>query len=124
MREVGLDIYGSVLIAREQDIKRRPEMIRAYVEGTMEGLRYSRDHPDEALSILLKLKPELDRELTRTQIRNGVNEIFIPPESVALGYGYMKPDVMEKTVRVTNEFFDVAGKVAAGSVYTNRFIRQ
>jgi hypothetical protein len=36
----------------------------------------------------------------------------------------MKPDVMEKTVRITNEFFDVAGKVAPGTVYTNEFIRK
>jgi hypothetical protein len=90
----------------------------------MEGLRYTRDHQDEALTVLLKLKPELDRELTRTQIKNGVDEIFIPPESAASGYGYMKPDVMEKTVRITNEFFEVAGKVAVGSVYTNQFIRK
>jgi NitT/TauT family transport system substrate-binding protein len=102
----------------------RPEIIRAYVEATMEGLRYTRDHQDEALTVLLKLKPELDRELTRTQIKNGVEEIFIPPESLASGYGYMKADVMEKTVRITNEFFDVAGKVAAGGVYTNQFIRK
>jgi len=46
MRDSGLDIYGSALIAKEEDIKRRPEMIRAYVEGTMEGLRYTRDHQD------------------------------------------------------------------------------
>jgi NitT/TauT family transport system substrate-binding protein len=124
MREVGLDIYGSALVVREDDIRRRPEIIRAYVEATMEGLRYTRDHQDEALTVLLKLKPELDRELTRTQIKNGVDEIFIPPESAASGYGYMKPDVMEKTVRITNEFFEVAGKVAVGSVYTNQFIRK
>jgi len=83
MRDSGLDIYGSALIAKEEDIKRRPEMIRAYVEGTMEGLRYTRDHQDEALKILLKLKPELDKELTRIQIKNGVEEVFIPAESVA-----------------------------------------
>jgi NitT/TauT family transport system substrate-binding protein len=124
MRDAGLDIYGSVLIVKEDDIKRRPEMIRAYVEGTMEGLRYTRDHQEEALRILLKLKPELDKELTRVQIKNGVEEVFIPAESVASGYGYMKPDVMEKTVRITNEFFEVAGKVAAGAVYTNQFIRK
>ncbi len=124
MRDAGLDIYGSGLVAREEDIKRRPEMIRAYVEGTMEGLRYTRDHPEEALKILLKLKPELDAELTRIQLRNGIEEVFIPPESLAFGYGYMKPDVMEKTVTITNDFFDVAGKVAAGSVYTNQFIRK
>jgi NitT/TauT family transport system substrate-binding protein len=124
MRDAGLDIYGSALIAKEEDIKRRPEMIRAYVEGTMEGLRYTRDHQDEALRILLKLKPELDRELTRIQIKNGVEEVFIPPESLASGYGYMKPDVMEKTVKITNEFFDVAAKVAPAGVYTNQFIRK
>ena len=124
MREAGLDIYGSALIVKEEDIKRRPEMIRAYVEGTMEGLRYTRDHQEEALGILLKHKPELDNELTRIQIKNGVEEVFIPPESLASGYGYMKPDVMEKTVKITNEFFDVAGKVAAVGVYTNQFIRK
>ncbi|MGH7926285.1 MAG: ABC transporter substrate-binding protein [Candidatus Binatia bacterium] len=124
MRDVGLDIYGSALIAKEEDIKRRPEMIRAYVEGTMEGLRYTRDHQEEALRILLKLKPELDRELTRVQIKNGVEEVFIPAESLASGYGYMKPDVMEKTVKITNEFFEVARKVAVSGVYTNQFIRK
>src|SRR6266705_2610324 len=124
MREAGLDIYGSALIAKEEDIKRRPDMIRGYVEGTMEGLRYTRDHQEEALKILLKHKPELDKELTRIQIKNGVEEVFIPPESLASGYGYMKPDVMEKTVKITNEFFDVAGKVAAVGVYTNQFIRK
>ena len=124
MREAGLDIYGSALIVKEEDIKRRPEMIRAYVEGTMEGLRYTRDHQEEALGILLKHKPELDKELTRIQIKNGVEEVFIPSESLASGYGYMKPDVMEKTVKITNEFFDVVGKVAAVGVYTNQFIRK
>ena len=36
----------------------------------------------------------------------------------------MKPDVMEKTVKITNEFLDVAGKVSAASVYTNQTIRK
>jgi NitT/TauT family transport system substrate-binding protein len=122
MRDAGLDIYGSALVAKEDDIKRRPEMIRAYVEATMEGLKYARDHQDEALRILLKLKPELDKELTRLQIKNAVEEVFIPAESVSSGYGYMKTDAMEQTVKITNEFFDVARKVPADEVYTNQFI--
>ena len=124
MKDNGLNIYGSSLIVKEDDVKRRPEMIRAYVEGTMEGLRYSRDHLDEALEILLKQKPELDRELTRVQLKNAVEEVFIPPESVQSGFGYMKPDIMEKTVATTNEFFDVGRKVAVEEVYTNQFIKK
>ncbi|MDZ4341445.1 MAG: ABC transporter substrate-binding protein, partial [Candidatus Binatia bacterium] len=60
MKDTGLDIYGSGLIAKDEDLKRRPELVRAYVEGTMEGLRYSRDHQEESLRILLKHKPELN----------------------------------------------------------------
>lgn len=124
MKDNGLNIYGSSLIVKEDDVKRRPEMIRAYVEGTMEGLKYAREHQDEALEMLLKQKPELDRELTRIQLKNAVEEVFIPPESLESGFGYMKPDIMDKTVKTTNEFFDVGRKVAVEEVYTNQFIKK
>ena len=53
-----------------------------------------------------------------------MEEVFIPQESLEFGFGYMKPDIMEKTVRTTNEFFDVARKVAVEEVYTNQFIKK
>jgi NitT/TauT family transport system substrate-binding protein len=124
MKDTGLDIYGSGLIAKDQDIKSRPDLVRAYVEGTMEGLRYTRDHQEESLQILLKRKPELDQTLATLQLKNALTEVMLPPESVQLGLGFMKPDIMEKTVRVVNEFFDVARKVTAKEVYTNQFIKR
>jgi len=124
MKDTGLNIYGSGLIVKEEDVKRRPDMIRAYVEGTMEGLRYARDHQDEALQILLKHKPELGKELTRIQLKNAIEEVFVPPESRESGFGYMKADIMEKTVGITNEYFDGARKVSTEEAYTNQFIRK
>jgi len=124
MKDKGLNIYGSGLIVKDDDIKRRPELVRAYVEGTMEGLRYARDHQEESLEILLKLKPELNKALATVQLKNALNEVMIPPESVQVGLGYMKPEIMEKTVRITNEYFDMGRKVSTKEVYTNRFIKR
>ncbi|MFQ5849926.1 MAG: ABC transporter substrate-binding protein [Candidatus Binatia bacterium] len=124
MKDNGLNIYGSSLIVREEDVKKRPDVIRAYVEGTMEGLRYARDHQEEALQILLKHKPELKKDLTRIQLKHAVEEVFIPPESLKFGFGYMKPDIIEKTVKTTNEYFEVGRKVSSGEVYTNQFIKK
>jgi NitT/TauT family transport system substrate-binding protein len=124
MKDTGLDIYGSGLIAKDEDLKRRPELVRAYVEATMEGLRYTRDHQEESLQILLKQKPELNLPLTTLQLKNALTEVFLPPESVQVGMGFMKPDIMEKTVGVVNEFFDVGRKVTAKEVYTNQFIKR
>jgi NitT/TauT family transport system substrate-binding protein len=123
MKDTGLDIYGTGLIAKDDDLKKRPELIRAYVEGTLEGLRYTRDNQEESLKILLKHKPELDSALTTIQLKNAITEVFLPPESVNVALGYMKPEIMDKTVRVVNEYFDVARKVSAKEVYTNQFVR-
>jgi NitT/TauT family transport system substrate-binding protein len=124
MKDTGLDIYGSSLIVKDEDVKKRPDFVRAYVEGTLEGLRYARDHQEEALKILLKHKPELDPALTAVQLRNALTEVFLPLESVQVGIGYMKPDIMEKTVRITNEYFQVGRQVKAKEVYTNQFIKR
>lgn len=124
MKDTGLDIYGTSLIVKDEDIKKRPEFVRAYVEGTLEGLRYARDNQEETLKILLKHKPELDAELTTQQLKNALTEVFLPLESVQVGMGYMKPDIMEKTVKVTNEYFDVGRKVMSKEVFTNQFIKR
>ena len=124
MKDTGLDIYGTSLIVKDEDVKKRPEFVRAYVEGTLEGLRYARDHQEEALKILLKQKPELDAVLTTVQLKNALTEVFLPLESVNVGLGYMKPEIMEKTVKVTNEYFDVGHKVGAKEVFTNQFIKR
>ena len=121
MKDHGLDIYGSSLIVKDEDVKNRPNLIRAYVEGTMEGLRYARDHQKEALEILMQYKPELNKDLARIQLKHAV-QIFIPPESLESGFGYMEPDIMKKTVKTTNEYFDMGRKVTPDDVYTNIFI--
>ncbi|MBI2532409.1 MAG: ABC transporter substrate-binding protein [Deltaproteobacteria bacterium] len=124
MKDTGLDIYGTGLIVKDDDIKKRPEFVRAYVEATLEGLRYARDNQEESLKILLKHKPELEPVLTTLQLKNALTEVFLPLESVNVGLGYMKPEITEKTVKVVNEYFDVARKVSAKEVFTNQFIKR
>lgn len=124
MKDTGLDIYGTGLVVKEDDVKKRPEFVRAYVEATLEGLRYARDHQEEALKILLKHKPELDQYLVAVQLRNALTEVFLPPESIQSGLGYMRPDITEKTVKIVNEFFDVGRKVTAKEAFVNQFIKR
>ncbi|HME61779.1 MAG TPA: ABC transporter substrate-binding protein [Candidatus Binatia bacterium] len=124
MKDTGLDIYGTGLVVKEDDVKKRPEFVRAYVQATLEGLRYARDNQEEALKILLKHKPELDPYLATVQLKNALTEVFIPPESVQSGLGYMRPEITEKTVKIVNEFFDIGRKVTAKEAFNNQFIKR
>ncbi len=124
MKDTGLDIYGTGLVVKDEDVKKRPEFVRAYVEATLEGLRYARDNQEESLRILLKHKPELEPVLTTQQLKNALTEVFLPLESVNVGLGFMKPDITEKTVKIVNEFFDVGRQVTVKEVFTNQFIKR
>jgi NitT/TauT family transport system substrate-binding protein len=124
MKDTGLDIYGTGLVVKDEDVKKRPEFVRAYVEATLEGLRYARDNQEESLRILLKHKPELEPVLTTQQLKNALTEVFLPVESVNVGLGFMKPDITEKTVKIVNEFFDVGRQVTVKEVFTNQFIKR
>jgi NitT/TauT family transport system substrate-binding protein len=124
MKDSGLDIYGSGLIVKDDDIRKRPELVKAYNDATLEGLRYTRDNQEQSLQILLKRNPELDEALTTWQLKNALTEVMLPLESVNIGLGFMKKDIIEKTIRVTNEYFDVARKVSVAEVFSNQFIRR
>jgi NitT/TauT family transport system substrate-binding protein len=124
MKDTGLDIYGTGLIVKDDDLKKRPEFVRAYVEATLEGLRYARDNQEESLRILLKHKPELDQYLTTVQLKNALTEVFLPLESIQSGLGYMRPEITEKTVKIVNEYFDVGRKVTTKEVFTNQFVKR
>jgi len=50
--------------------------------------------------------------------------VFLPPESANVAIGYMKPEIMDKTVQVVNDYFDVEHKIASKEVYSNQFIRR
>ena len=86
-------------------------------------MRYARDNQKEALEILLKHKPELDPVLAAQQLKNSVTEVFLPPELGDVGMGFFKPEIMEKTVKVVNDYFDVGRKITAKEVYTTQFLK-
>lgn len=60
--------------------------------------------------------------LTAQQLKNAVTEVFLPPEFVNFGLGFINAKIMEKTAKVVNEYFDVGRKVTAKEVYTNQFL--
>lgn len=57
------DFYELVMVTSQQVAEEQPDVIDAFIEATGKGLAYTREHPDEAVDILLKAAPTLKREL-------------------------------------------------------------
>jgi len=59
------DYYTPVIVAGEDTIARRPDMVRRFMAATTKGYEYAIAHPKEAAEILLKHSPESKPELVR-----------------------------------------------------------
>ncbi|MSQ29499.1 MAG: ABC transporter substrate-binding protein [Dehalococcoidia bacterium] len=57
------DWYTPVIVANEKTIKERPDLIRKFLKATARGYDLAIANPDQAVALLLKSAPELDKGL-------------------------------------------------------------
>lgn len=58
-----LDYYTPILIANENTLKNKPDMVKKFMKATAKGYEFAMDKPEEAASILVKNAPEIDKNL-------------------------------------------------------------
>ena len=66
--DCGVDFYSNGLLAMEDFIKQKPEVTRNFVQATMEGVKYTLAHPEEAVQMLKKHQPQLDEKTAVQEI--------------------------------------------------------
>ncbi len=57
-----MDLVSNGIVTNETVIEENPDLIRKLVRGTLRGLAYTIDHPDEAFEIVREFVPEITDE--------------------------------------------------------------
>ena len=60
-----LDYYTPVIIANDDTLKNKPEMVKKFLSATEKGYRYAIENPDESAEILQKYAPDYDLEMLK-----------------------------------------------------------
>jgi ABC-type nitrate/sulfonate/bicarbonate transport system substrate-binding protein len=113
-----LDFYTPVIIASEQTIGQRPELVEKFLRAAARGYEYAIENPQEAADILLKVSPELDRELV------SASQEYLSSEyrSDAPYWGYMKREVWENYAKWLYDRDLIGGMMDVDSAFTNGFL--
>ncbi len=112
------DYYTPVLIASEQTIAERPEVVRAFLQAVSRGYMFAIENPDEAASILLEAVPELDEELVRESQR------WLSPryQADAPRWGEQRLEVWESFSNWMAQNGIIAEPIDAQAAFTNAFL--
>ena len=99
--------------AKNQDIAVR------FLRASIKGWIYCRDHPDEALKIVLENGPTLGRSHQAWQL-NEINRLIWPS---SLGVGMMDTNRWQETAEISHRY-GVIKTPADRSAYTNEFVQR
>lgn len=81
-------ILGDLLFTSETFLKKHPERLERFLAATFKGWQYVKEHPDEAVNIVLKYNPELNKEEQMKQL-NAILGLIYTGNTVPRGMGYL-----------------------------------
>jgi NitT/TauT family transport system substrate-binding protein len=117
--DYGADFYSNGIGAMEEYIKEKPEVTRNFVQATMKGLKFTLDHPKEAVGMLKKHQPQLDEDVALQEVeilRNISNAKNLKV------LGSMTKEKMQETQDLMVKYMDLKNPVPLDQAYTNDFL--
>lgn len=113
-----LDYYTPVIIANNDTLENRPELVKSFLAATEKGYKYAIENPDESAQILHKYAPDYSMDLLKTS-----------PEYLAGKYmedtdrwGEMKDSVWDNYTDFMTEYGVIDHAIPAADCYTNEFL--
>lgn len=89
------DFYELVLITSEQNAAANAEALKKFVKATEQGVKLTREKPDEVVEILLKAAPTLKKEL----VKSAVTVVAPLYQETGKAFGLQERDRWEKASR-------------------------
>ena len=120
--DYGIDIYNNGIIATEDTLNEKGDMVKAFNEAFAKAVKWSVENPDEATNMFLNSAggQAASFEIARAQFQIAIDHLLVP-EVLDHGIGSMSAGKMKMTTDLINKYFDLKKPVAVDDVYTNDF---
>ena len=120
MERVGLPVYNElVVVAREEDLRRRGAVVRRFLLALARGHEAVRRDAETGIGPLLAANRDLDRKLQEASVRETLPVFF--PEGKDLPWGWQEPSEWEAYGRWMVEN-DLLSKPPTPTSLTNEFL--
>jgi NitT/TauT family transport system substrate-binding protein len=117
--DFGADFYSNGIGAMEEYLKEKPTVARDFVQATMKGLKYTLEHPKEAVGMLKKHQPQLDVDVALQEVEI-LRDISNAKNLKVLGS--MTKEKMAATQDLMEKYMDLKNPVKIDDAFTNEYL--
>lgn len=119
--DYGVDLYGNAIVVNTAFLKEQPAAVRAWLDATYRGWKFTMENPDEAIAVLKKHVPQIDPAQYRQNL-DLVFELFKSRRYAENGIGWISEEFMCQTVKLVSTYIDVPGPVDCRKIFTNEYL--
>jgi len=112
------DYYTPVVIANEETIANRPEVVKALLKALSRGYTFAADDPGKAADILLAAVPELDADLVKAS-QDWLSQYYIADSP---RWGEQKESVWQDYTDFMVENGILPSPISTSDAFTNEFL--
>ena len=119
--DLGIRMYAYTYFTTDQAYAGKKDVLTRYVAAAAKGWLYAKEHPEEAVDLVLKSASGLDREMELPTWK--VSIPYISSEATRQrGWGYMDPQVWSNLSDTYHALDQIPRKVPADEVMTNEIV--
>jgi NitT/TauT family transport system substrate-binding protein len=120
--DFGIDTMGDGIAAHRDTIAASPKVVQGFVRASIRAYHYALEHPDEAVSSLMKRAPSLKPEVELQKIK-ATASLLASADTKANGIGYSSKARWEQAQTLMHDFGGLTKVESDVSVfYTNEFL--
>jgi len=120
--DYGVNPYGLAIIVSEETLANRPDVVRRFLDATFRGVRWTIQHPKEAIEIMQKYVPEVKIEPVLAMLEVSIKYLMYADSVVLHGLGWIDGERMQASVELVNTYFDLPRTLAADELYVTDFL--
>jgi NitT/TauT family transport system substrate-binding protein len=118
----GVNVPGLAVIAHEDLIKNKADLVQRMVASTQEALKIVQENPEAAIDALRKVKPTLNRAVHLAILKSSF-DLYHSAASKGKPLGWIPPADIETAQNLLIEYEQIKAKAATSDYFTNAFIR-
>lgn len=118
----GANIVGMTILAKQDTIKAKPDMVRRFVKASVRSWEESKKNPGAAVDAALKVKSDLNRQSTLDQLMVDFELLDSPNSKGRVGWGAEKD--WEQTIALLKQYRELETRNNWTAFHTNEFLPQ
>jgi NitT/TauT family transport system substrate-binding protein len=119
--DCGVTAVSNGIIVHKDLLKSDPDLVKAFVQASLKGFLYARQHPDEAVAITRKFSQAVVPEIARRELEMSFNT-WVTPNTAGKPIGWMSDKDWDDTVETLKQYGGVTTPLKTSDLYTNDLV--